>query len=135
MNENKRENQKIELITRSRVSKKHIKYHSLISRGFKAIRNHNETANYIRLETLATYSLLDGKRIQLGIKTAKLYLYRIRSHRAQWVFEINPLINRIHYLARTVQPIPAGALTGVASRRPFERAARPHLRGSQIPRY
>ena len=135
MNENNRENQKTELITGSRVSKKHIRSHSLISGGLKAIRNHDESANCIRLETVATYSLLDGKRIQLGIKTAKLFLNRIRSHHALWVFEINPLINRIHYLARTVQPIPAGALTGVASRRPFERAARPHLRGSQIPRY
>jgi len=55
----------------------------LISGGFKAIRNHDESANYIRLETLATYSLLDGKRILLHIKTAKLYLNKIRSHRAQ----------------------------------------------------
>ena len=95
MNENERENQKAELITGSRSFKKHTEEHSLIGGEFKAICNHDESANYIRLESLATYSLLDGKRIQLGIKKGKLDFNRIRSHGVQRVCETNRLINWI----------------------------------------
>jgi len=96
-------------------------------------------ASFLTLEGRAgRASVFDSRRIEPILPTlinASGLLTRRSSANEDGLFRDLYSGLALHYLATNERPIPAGFSAGATSRRPYARAARPHPRGSQSPRY